>query len=51
MDFRTRITLTRTGIPTDRIEYTRYDAGHMMYVNETDLSKLSRDIRGFIGRR
>lgn len=43
--------LTRTGIPADRIEYTHYDAGHMMYVNETDLSKLSRDIRGFIQRR
>lgn len=43
--------LTRTGIPADRIEYTHYDAGHMMYVNETDLSKLSRDIRNFISRR
>jgi carboxypeptidase C (cathepsin A) len=49
--FGAEYSLTRTGIPTDRIEYTRYDAGHMMYVNETDLSKLSRDIRGFIGRR
>ena len=43
--------LTRTGTPTDRIEYTKYDAGHMMYVNETDLTKLSRDIRSFIRRR
>jgi carboxypeptidase C (cathepsin A) len=49
--FGAEYSLTRTGIPTDRIEYTNYDAGHMMYVNETDLTKLSRDIRGFIRRR
>ncbi|WP_026091549.1 peptidase S10 [Blastomonas sp. AAP53] len=49
--FGAEYSLTRTGMPTDRIEYTSYDAGHMMYVNETDLTKLSRDIRGFIGKR
>ncbi|MCG6120844.1 MAG: peptidase S10, partial [Blastomonas sp.] len=49
--FGAEYSLTRTGMPTERIEYTKYDAGHMMYVNETDLTKLSRDIRGFIQRR
>ena len=49
--FGAEFSLTRTGMPTDRIEYTSYDAGHMMYVNEADLTKLSRDIRGFIRRR
>ncbi len=43
--------LTRTGIPQDRIEYHYYDAGHMMYVREADLAKLSTDIRGFIQKR
>lgn len=43
--------LTRSGIPTDRIEYHYYDAGHMMYVREADLVKLSGDIRRFIANR
>jgi carboxypeptidase C (cathepsin A) len=40
--------LSRTGVPTERITYAYYDAGHMMYVNEADLVKLSADIRAFI---
>jgi len=40
--------LSRTGVPTDRITYSYYDAGHMMYVRETDLAKLSGDLRTFI---
>ena len=43
--------LSRTGIPQDRIEYHYYDAGHMMYVREADLVKLSTDIRRFIANR
>jgi carboxypeptidase C (cathepsin A) len=43
--------LTRTGIPADRIDWHYYGAGHMMYVRETELSALSRDIRAFIRKR
>jgi len=43
--------LSRTGFPTDRIEYQYYGSGHMMYVRDEDRSKLSRDIRAFIRRR
>jgi len=40
--------LTRTGIPADRVQYRYYDAGHMMYVRDEDLTKLSNDVRAFI---
>jgi carboxypeptidase C (cathepsin A) len=43
--------LTRTGIPADRIDWHYYGAGHMMYVRESDLTALSRDIRAFIHKR
>ena len=43
--------LSRTGIPTDRIDYRYYGSGHMMYVRDEDRAKLSRDIRDFIRRR
>ncbi|HEY0148341.1 MAG TPA: peptidase S10 [Allosphingosinicella sp.] len=43
--------LSRTGIPTDRIDYRYYGSGHMMYVRDEDRVKLSRDIRDFIRRR
>ncbi|QMW22133.1 S10 family peptidase [Sandaracinobacteroides saxicola] len=43
--------LSRTGIPAGRVEYHYYDAGHMMYVREADLAKLSTDVRGFIRRQ
>ena len=43
--------LSRTGIPADRIDWHYYGAGHMMYVRETDLTALSRDIRAFIRKR
>ncbi|QKS00012.1 peptidase S10 [Sphingomonas sp. CL5.1] len=43
---------SRTGMPTDgRIEWHYYHAGHMMYVHEEDLQKLSNDIRTFIRKR
>lgn len=44
--------LNRPGFPTDgRIEWHYYHAGHMMYVREDDLKKLSSDIRNFIRAR
>jgi carboxypeptidase C (cathepsin A) len=43
--------LSRTGIPTDRVDYRYYGSGHMMYVRDEDRAKLSRDIREFIRRR
>ncbi|PZN92486.1 MAG: peptidase S10 [Alphaproteobacteria bacterium] len=43
--------LTRPGFPAGRVEFHYYQAGHMMYVHDSDLTKLSRDIRGFIERQ
>ena len=44
--------LNRPGFPTDgRIEYHYYESGHMMYVREQDLRKLSADVRGFLRGR
>lgn len=43
--------LSRTGIATDRIHFHYYGAGHMMYVRDADLAKLSGDIRSFIRSR
>ena len=43
--------LTRTGFPTDRIEFRYYGSGHMMYVRDEDRAALSRDIRDFIRNR
>lgn len=43
--------LSRTGMPTERIQYHYYDAGHMMYVNEPELTRLTQDIRAFIRSR
>jgi carboxypeptidase C (cathepsin A) len=49
--FAAEYSLTRTGIPQDRIEYRYYGSGHMMYVRDQDRVQLSRDIREFIRRR
>ena len=49
--FAAEYALTRTGMPTDRIEFEYYDSGHMMYVREEDRVELSRDIRDFIRQR
>jgi len=49
--FGAEYSLTRTGIPQDRVEYHYYHAGHMMYVRDEDRAKLSRDIRNFIRSR
>lgn len=50
--FGAEYSLNRPGFPTDgRIEWHYYESGHMMYVRDQDLQKLSRDLRGFIGGR
>ncbi len=43
--------LSRPGFPTDRIQFHYYGAGHMMYVRDEDLRKLSADLRSFIRNR
>ncbi|QXQ06861.1 peptidase S10 [Sphingosinicellaceae bacterium] len=43
--------LNRTGFPAGRVEFHYYQAGHMMYVHDADLTKLSADIRDFIARQ
>ncbi len=49
--FGAEYSLSRAGIPQDRIVYKYYDAGHMMYVRDEDRVKLSADIRDFIRGR
>ena len=49
--FGAEYSLSRMGIPADRVQFHYYDAGHMMYVHEPDLAKLSADIRAFIRSR
>jgi carboxypeptidase C (cathepsin A) len=49
--FGAEYSLSRTGIPADRVEFQYYDAGHMMYVHNADRAKLSADVRRFIRSR
>ena len=49
--FAAEYALSRTGIPQDRISYTYYGAGHMMYIRDEDRHKLSADVRAFIRAR
>ncbi len=50
--FGAEYSLSRTGIPNDgRIQWHYYHAGHMMYVRDEDLHRLSGDIRAFIRAR
>jgi carboxypeptidase C (cathepsin A) len=49
--FGAEYSLSRTGIPRDRIHYEYYGAGHMMYVRDEDRAKLARDVRAFIRAR
>ncbi|HET6523804.1 S10 family peptidase [Sphingopyxis sp.] len=49
--FAAEYALSRTGIPQDRIHYTYYEAGHMMYIRDEDRHKLSADVRAFIRGR
>ncbi|WP_380873388.1 peptidase S10 [Sphingomonas sp. DBB INV C78] len=50
--FAAEYSLSRTGMPKDgRIQFHYYESGHMMYVREDDLRKLSADVRQFIRAR
>jgi carboxypeptidase C (cathepsin A) len=49
--FAAEYSLNRTGIPQDRISYTYYESGHMMYIRDEDRRQLSADVRSFIRSR
>jgi len=49
--FAAEYSLSRTGIPRERIHYEYYGSGHMMYVRDEDRAELSRDVRAFIRGR
>ena len=49
--FAAEYALSRTGIPQDRIRYTYYGSGHMMYVRDDDRRQLGADVRAFIRAR
>lgn len=44
-------TMARPGIPSDRVTWRYYDAGHMMYIHDKDRRALSADVRSFISAR
>jgi len=46
--FAVESSMYQTGMLPERVTFAYYDAGHMMYVHEPSLVKLSRDIREFI---
>ena len=46
--FDAEYTFTRNGIERDKVEFTYYEGGHMMYTHEPDFIKLSEDIRKFL---
>lgn len=46
--FDTEYTFARHGIVKDRIIKTYYEAGHMMYLHEPDLTKIAADVRKFL---
>ncbi|HNP96186.1 MAG TPA: peptidase S10 [Cyclobacteriaceae bacterium] len=45
--FDAEYTFARHGLLKDRVTFTYYQAGHMMYLHEPDLVKLAADIRKF----
>lgn len=49
--FGAEYSLSRTGIPQDRVQFHYYHAGHMMYVRDEDRAKLVNDVRSFIRSR
>ena len=40
--------MNRHSIGADRVTYTYYGGGHMMYVNESSRTQLLEDVREFI---
>lgn len=49
--FDAEYTFARHGIVKERVLMKYYEAGHMMYIREADLIRLSADIREFITQR
>ena len=48
--FDAEYTFSRYGILPEKVQMKYYEAGHMMYVHEPDLIKLSNDIRVFLSK-
>ncbi len=46
--FAAEYSLSRAGVPPERVQFAYYEAGHMMYVNHDCLAALQRDVRNFI---
>jgi len=46
--FDAEITFSRNGIPMDRVQFTYYQGGHMMYNYRPAFKQLAKDIRAFI---
>ena len=44
-------TFSRNGMVLDRVKFTYYQGGHMMYNNEPDFNQLAKDIRAVILER
>jgi carboxypeptidase C (cathepsin A) len=48
--FASENTFNANGIDTNRVVFTYYEAGHMMYVHEPSLEAFVKDVRDFIGK-
>lgn len=48
--FDAEYTFSRNGIEREKVNMTYYEGGHMMYLHEPDLIKLSDDIRAFLSK-
>lgn len=46
--FGAEFSLSRSGVVPERLTFTYYEAGHMMYVNHPSLAKLQDDVRAFL---
>ncbi len=46
--FGAEYSLNRSGVVSERLHFTYYEAGHMMYVNHASLAKLQSDVRTFV---
>lgn len=49
--FDAEYTFARNGIVQDRVTYTYYEGGHMMYVHDPSLQKIAQDIRLFLSEK
>ena len=46
--FDAEYTFSRNGIPMDRVAFTYYEGGHMMYNHQPSFDRLASDIRAFL---